>query len=166
MIGLLLSTFTYSTKIKKQIEQTSVKVLQRKYTQERLTQIFSASSTDFKCSKDKLTFVFDQGPDLQKAFSGKVKASLFLDNHQLKLAIQSIEDENLARIDTLLEHISSLEWAFLPQPEAEGFGKETSKTSWDDKSPPLAIRLTLNLEDGLSVPFAFFTAKPIFEMSK
>ena len=164
MIGLLFSTFTYTTKIKKQIEHASSTVLKRKYIQEKLTQVFSAPCCDLKCAENIVTFAFDQGPDLEKAFSGKVKAKLFLENSALKLSIQSPDDAKLSRSDTLFDGISSLEWTFLSQPEAADFGKDVSKTTWDDKSLPLAIRLTLNMEDGTSIPFAFFTSSPIFEM--
>lgn len=169
MIALLLASFTHSTKVKKQIEHITASVLERKFIQEKLTQIFSSihlDSPDFICIDNRLVFAANQDVDIDPDFSGLVKTALFLEQGKLKLAVRSLHAEEKIRTETLMEGVSAIDWEFLPQPEPDDFGKMTCKSTWSEteKALPIAVRLTLHFDGASSVPFAFFINRPTFEM--
>ncbi|HPE85407.1 MAG: DUF1494 domain-containing protein [Chlamydiia bacterium] len=169
MVALLLSSFTHSVKVKKQVEHITAAVLERKFMQEKLTQIFSSihlDSPDFICAENRLVFAANQDVDIDPDFSGLVKTVLFLEQGKFKLLVKSLQADEKIRTETLMEHVSAIDWEFLPQPEPDDFGKMMVKSTWSEteKALPIAVRLTLHLDDATTVPFAFFINRPTFEM--
>ena len=79
IVGMLMTHFIQSSKLKRQIDQKTTAVLKRKLIQERLTHIFTQLSGGFTCENQKLSFSFY--PNLKE--DNPVTATLELDDDSL-----------------------------------------------------------------------------------
>ena len=106
IIGMLMTHFIQSSKLKRQIEQKTTAVLKRKLIQERLGQVFTQLSGGFTCEKKTLSFSFYPNPK----DDNPVTATLELDEGALLLKYTVDEDKIEERIG---DKIKTVHWEFL-----------------------------------------------------
>lgn len=152
----LFTTFRRQTLLKVELTKAETALLQRKYFQERLSQILSQSKSLFT-EEGSLHLIFDNGIDPQTTFCHAVKSKIFLENDELLLEMTPFEGEE-KRQEVLFQNVEAISYRFVSFPPKKDLtGNIIVPTSWTSKEVemPRIVRISL-MVDGEDIDFAFF----------
>ncbi len=152
----LFTTFRRQTLLKVELTKAETALLQRKYFQERLSQIFSQSKSLFT-EEGSLHLIFDNGIDPQTIFCHAVKSKIFLEKGELILEMVPFEGKEKRR-EVLFQDVEAISYRFVSFPPKKDLsGNLIVPTSWTTKEAemPRIVRISLMI-NGEEIDFAFF----------
>ena len=109
----LFTSYKRQILLKVELAKAETAVLQRKFLQERLSQIFTSAENPTLDEEENLQFTFDNGIDPEKAFCHNVHAKLFCKNKKFFLEITSL-DGKAKREEELFPHAENVSYRLAP----------------------------------------------------
>ncbi|GAB5412379.1 MAG: hypothetical protein ChlgKO_14930 [Chlamydiales bacterium] len=109
----LFTSYKKQILLKAELVKAETAVLQRKFLQERLSQILTSAEKPTLDDDENLQFTFDNGIDPEKTFCHHVRAKLFCKNEKYLLELTSL-DGKTKREEELFPHAESVSYRLAP----------------------------------------------------